>query len=154
MPGTCHFQLDWLSDPAYKDWIARDNEKTTVARCTKCSASIDVSTMGKTALTNHSRGKNTLKMSRHYLVMAKEWQLTWRTNLSILEHLVQIQPSSHHHSIQVDPVRVLLHHVVRLPLIRWKLKYGGAFTSLIRISLSLQIQTLGFCSKACFQIHT
>ena len=131
--------------------------KTTVARYIKCSVSIDISTTGKQHWQVLLEGKKHLKMWRYNLVMAKEWQPTWMTNLPMLKHCVRKQPFCHlgyYHSIQVNPVRILLHHVVHWPLTSWKLQYGGAFTSLIRISLSLQMQTLGFCWKACFQIHT
>ena len=57
MPGLCHFRDAWLSEPEYKAWIKRDPRSTTKALCALCDKSIDISTMGKTAVTSHASFK-------------------------------------------------------------------------------------------------
>ena len=56
MPG-CTFQTKWLLDENYRGWIKKVVNNKNAAECTVCSKIIDLTTMGATALTSHSKGK-------------------------------------------------------------------------------------------------
>ncbi|KAL3858038.1 hypothetical protein ACJMK2_012654 [Sinanodonta woodiana] len=56
MPG-CKFQDKWLTNNAFKSWIRKDTSNSHGAFCQLCNKSIDLTSMGKTALTSHSKGK-------------------------------------------------------------------------------------------------
>ena len=51
------FVDEWLSDPQFKDWLRKDANDNTIARCFICSAKISLSTAGRSALTDHGKGK-------------------------------------------------------------------------------------------------
>ena len=55
MPG-CVFQDKWLSDDMYKIWICKDKCMNS-AFCKLCEKLIDLSSMGKSALDSHAKGK-------------------------------------------------------------------------------------------------
>ena len=55
MPG-CVFQDKWLSDDMYRIWICKEKCMNS-AFCKLCQKSIDLSTMGKSALDSHAKGK-------------------------------------------------------------------------------------------------
>ena len=55
MPGNCHFQTEWLSMPEYREWIQR-SKNASVAVCKLCNKTLDISTMGTSALRSHMRG--------------------------------------------------------------------------------------------------
>ena len=50
------FINDWLDDPLFKDWL-RKHEENTEARCIVCAKTIMLSLAGRSALTDHSKGK-------------------------------------------------------------------------------------------------
>ncbi|KAL3888330.1 hypothetical protein ACJMK2_000700 [Sinanodonta woodiana] len=56
MPG-CKFQDKWLTNNAFKSWIRKDTSNSHGAFCQLCNKSIDLTSIGKTALTSHSKGK-------------------------------------------------------------------------------------------------
>ena len=51
------FVDEWLSDPLFKEWLHKDKNDNTIARCFICSAKISLSTAGRSALVEHSKGK-------------------------------------------------------------------------------------------------
>ena len=55
--GLCLFQDSWLRDPAFKDWIERDGNNVRNARCKICKKTIDIASMGRTAVKFHGNGK-------------------------------------------------------------------------------------------------
>jgi len=54
---SCTFQDKWASDPIYKDWLQRIKEKPNFAFCKLCDKTIDLATMGHSALKSHTRGQ-------------------------------------------------------------------------------------------------
>ena len=56
MPGNCVFNLLWMNDPDFKDWIEPVERDDHLARCTYCKKDINVTTMGVTALNSHVKG--------------------------------------------------------------------------------------------------
>ena len=55
MPN-CTFQDKWLEQPEFKPWLSRD-KLVHNAYCRICSRSIDIRSMGRTALISHMKGK-------------------------------------------------------------------------------------------------
>ena len=55
--GKCKFSKEWLCDPKYKDWLARDSKWAMKAKCTLCVKLFDISDMGEAAVNNHMEGK-------------------------------------------------------------------------------------------------
>ena len=52
----CQFQDNWLSHKDFKTWIERDHVNVNSAKCKLCKSTIDVSTMGTSALRSHAKG--------------------------------------------------------------------------------------------------
>ena len=50
------FLDDWLGDPLFKDWLHKDKNDDTVARCFVCSKTISLSTAGRSVLVEHGNG--------------------------------------------------------------------------------------------------
>ena len=50
------FVESWLDDPIFKDWLVKDKENTK-ARCRVCHKVIELSSSGRSALTDHAKGK-------------------------------------------------------------------------------------------------
>ena len=46
----------WLDDPQFKDWLVKDKQNTR-ARCSVCHEVIELSSSGKSALTDHGKGQ-------------------------------------------------------------------------------------------------
>ena len=55
MDKKTSFNVDWLNNPAYNKWIAKD-ENPYKAQCRVCYTSFLLSNMGETALKSHSAG--------------------------------------------------------------------------------------------------
>lgn len=55
MPG-CTFQSKWLSDNRFKGWLKAVPNNKNAAECAACRKTVDLSTMGVTALTSHAKG--------------------------------------------------------------------------------------------------
>ena len=53
--GTCHFQVKWLKEQGFKDWLAKGSNETT-AYCVVCKKTFDVAAMGRRAVTSHMSG--------------------------------------------------------------------------------------------------
>lgn len=51
-----YFQIDWLENPLYSEWLKSREDKKT-AYCKKCSKIIELSNMGEQALKSHIKGK-------------------------------------------------------------------------------------------------
>ena len=51
-----YFIEDWLSDDNFKDWLRKDRKDNTKARCILCNKSIELSSSGRSALTDHAKG--------------------------------------------------------------------------------------------------
>jgi len=51
------FVDQWLSDPQLKEWLHKDKNDSTIARCFVCPAKISLSTAGRSALIEHGKGK-------------------------------------------------------------------------------------------------
>ena len=48
---------DWLKDPDFTGWLVKVRKDKTKARCSVCQKTIDLSMSGRSALTNHTKGK-------------------------------------------------------------------------------------------------
>lgn len=57
MSGTTTFQEAWLSDPEFKSWIKRIDQKPKSAYCMLCRAEFSLSNMGRQALKSHMKAK-------------------------------------------------------------------------------------------------
>ena len=56
MPGKCHFKEAWLYE--FELWVKKHpTGDTTKAYCSLCKATLDISSMGRTALTSHVKTK-------------------------------------------------------------------------------------------------
>lgn len=53
--GVNTFQLDWLEDQRFKDWIIK--ESSSKVKCRWCKTTIDVTNMGVSSLTSHASYK-------------------------------------------------------------------------------------------------
>lgn len=56
MPG-CTFQNKWLAEDQFKGWLKKSEENMNAAVCSICKKTIDITSMGKTALTSHMKSK-------------------------------------------------------------------------------------------------
>ena len=52
-----NFVDDWLKDPDFTGWLVKVKEDKTKTRCSICHKTIELSTSGRSALTNHAKGK-------------------------------------------------------------------------------------------------
>ena len=51
-----YFVDSWLDDPQFKDWLMKDKQNTRT-RCSVCHKVIELSSSGKSALTDHRKGQ-------------------------------------------------------------------------------------------------
>lgn len=51
--GKCVFNLKWLENKAYKDWLLADGKDKHGAKCRACDKKISIGSMGESALTSH-----------------------------------------------------------------------------------------------------
>jgi len=57
----CKFQGKWLTEPQFKDWLKQDSN-VNFAFCFGCNKRIDIKSMGKTALTSHSKSQKHVEL--------------------------------------------------------------------------------------------
>ena len=57
LPGLKYFVDDQLRNPLYKDWLKKDRNDLTIARCYVCHKKISFSTAGQSAISDHDGGK-------------------------------------------------------------------------------------------------
>ena len=50
-----YFIDDWLQDEAFSDWLVKDKNDSTKARCSVCHKTIEFSFIGLSALTDHAK---------------------------------------------------------------------------------------------------
>ena len=55
-----YFKESWLEETEFKDWLRKDQKDNKVARCAVCHKTIELSTSGRSALTDHHKGKKHL----------------------------------------------------------------------------------------------
>ena len=60
MPGKCKFKDAWLENEAYKDWLLRDSKDEHKARCSLCTKTFEIASMGESALRSHVKSKKKL----------------------------------------------------------------------------------------------
>ena len=53
----CKFSKEWLCDPKFKDWLARDSKWVMKANANFCVKSFYISNMGEAAVVSHMQGK-------------------------------------------------------------------------------------------------
>ena len=57
-PKNQKFFIDaLLSDPAFEGWLAKEKYSKKKTRCTVCHKSIELSSSGRSVLTDHAKGK-------------------------------------------------------------------------------------------------
>jgi len=61
MPGNCAFNVKWLENDEYKQWIVMGQSKFK-AKCTLCRKEIDISNMGEGALKSHKKSNKHLDL--------------------------------------------------------------------------------------------
>ena len=67
---------EWLSDPQFKDWLHKDTNDSTIAKCIVCSSKISLSTAGWSALVEHGNGKkHSESLSKRIISSANTKQL-------------------------------------------------------------------------------
>jgi hypothetical protein len=54
---AARFQVDWLDNPEFKDWIKEISSDSHKARCSVCHCSFTLSNMGRRALRSHAKGQ-------------------------------------------------------------------------------------------------
>jgi len=52
----CCFRDEWLNDPEFKLWIARDSHDPSMVRCKSCCSSFSVKAEGVAAVRKHACG--------------------------------------------------------------------------------------------------
>ena len=57
--GKCVFSDKWKANERFKAWIAADPKSRTKAKCTVCDKAINISSMGKAALSATWLARNT-----------------------------------------------------------------------------------------------
>ena len=57
-----YFVDNWLSDSAFDRWLAKDKGNSTKARCTVRHKQIELSSSGRSALTDYAKGKKHMQM--------------------------------------------------------------------------------------------
>ena len=67
MPGQCRFKDSWLQDSAMSVWLKRASSQNE-AYCSFCKKTFDISSMGKSALLSHSKGKKHLLLQTTHTV--------------------------------------------------------------------------------------
>ena len=63
--GKCAFNDRWLHVPAYRHWLSRDTANNNKAYCRLCLKSVDISTMGESAVKSHMKAKKHVQEQRH-----------------------------------------------------------------------------------------
>ena len=71
----CTFQENWCSDARFSAWVQRYKDNSLVAWCKFCKKKLDISTMGKSALTSHN------KSSKHKNIILHNARLATEPNL-------------------------------------------------------------------------
>jgi len=56
-PGKCKFKDAWLENEAYKDWLLCDSKDEHKARCSLCTKTFEIASMGESALRSHVKSK-------------------------------------------------------------------------------------------------
>ena len=51
-----YFQHGWLTEPEFKEWLAKVKDTTTF-RCFAYNKTLELSTSGRSALTDHAKGE-------------------------------------------------------------------------------------------------
>ena len=46
----------WLNGELFKDWLRKDLGDTKIAKCAVCQKTIELSSSGRSALTDHAKG--------------------------------------------------------------------------------------------------
>ena len=59
-----YFQEVWLNEPVFKDWLRKDSKDKTKARCVICHRTFELSSSGRSAITDHGKGKKHLEELR------------------------------------------------------------------------------------------
>ena len=57
LPGQKYFVDDRLRNPLYKDWLKKDPNDLTIARCYVCRKKVYLSTAGQSTISDHVVGK-------------------------------------------------------------------------------------------------
>lgn len=53
---TARFQVDWIDDPEFKDWLEEIPSDIHRAKCSVCKTTFSLSNMGRRAVRSHSKG--------------------------------------------------------------------------------------------------
>ena len=64
MNSKKYFQEKWLDEPLFKDWFPKGIKDKTKACCAVCHESFELSSSGRSAITDHGKGKKHLKELR------------------------------------------------------------------------------------------
>ena len=51
-----YFTDDWLQDEAFSNWLVKDKNDNTKTRCSVCHKTIELSSSGRSAFTDHAKG--------------------------------------------------------------------------------------------------
>lgn len=81
-----YFLDSWLKEPVFTDWLVKDKENTK-ARCSVCHKVIELSSSGRSALTDHAKGK------KHQQALLKV-QNFFKPRTSKVEKSATLTPSS------------------------------------------------------------
>lgn len=81
MSSSSSFQLSWLSDPQFKEWLAPDQTSNYHARCLLChntftKNTINIKSMGRSALISHVKSSKHLANLKSSRSKKEEVQLT------------------------------------------------------------------------------
>ena len=58
-----YFKEEWLSNPLFEKWLVKDTDKMS-AKCRTCQVQLNLSNMGRRALTSYMEGKKHIQKSK------------------------------------------------------------------------------------------
>ena len=56
MSKQTSFNLQWLADPSFSQWVAKHPTNSHKAKCVPCGKNIELGNMGRKALSSHAAG--------------------------------------------------------------------------------------------------
>ena len=142
MPG-CTFQSKWLSDERFKGWLKEVPNNRNTAECTVCQKTVDLSTMGSTALTSNAKG---VKHSRNLSLISSQGSLHSYVDKQDITVTRQCQSDTATNACPAVDTFVSKTETLKAE-IWWSLKTINSNSSFS------SNEDVSFFLKRCFQIH-
>ena len=78
-----YFNESWLTDPSFKGWLCKEKDETK-AWYSLCHKTIELSSSGQSALTNHAKGKKHQEIVMKRNIFGQKKKSTHRMNLLVV----------------------------------------------------------------------